>query len=826
MAGKLTGCDTGPAPTPDASNSPRTQICSDTNWKYCCTSGKVWDLACVEQADAMYPSTATDCGRDAWTAIQIPNTQQYFPRDFNVVALDGYIMGIVDVDDPIAASAWVTAKYFSLNRLQREPWAVISNTVSLCSGTVSGNVSHPSATNTYNDTCAMGKVTYNPTSFGPQGNLTTSFFDFSAAKAKMWAMSVALRDYENQITAAKSNTTDTTLTFTAKYSDINVFNVDAKWLSGTTSFVFNLPNATASVIVNIIPDKASASGTTALLMSISNASISSSIGGQSGKMAPGNLLWNIPTTLGSTDILSNLTISSTGFVGTLLAPNTVLNLYSTNVTGTIVAQSVQMASSEPHSAPYHVPASQLALAKQYIKHIVVIMQENRSFDNYFGTFPNATGIPSTVMGKTYDCDGSCNCSLNATGAGKYKFAPNPSPEDKTDLPHGNSDFQKSIANPVDNGATLSPADFLHAACQYIGGNSNTTALQDVLGYHVGNSSSDELYNYWQYAKNFVLQENMFESMPDWSPMEHNYMVSGWNADCSSGACQTSLTYNSSGTYLWNDISNLLCGAGVSWMFYKGEDWIHDCTSCASPKDIPTKCFNAEGSDSIVGFWSPLTRFQAYLQNKSNPKSTGDIAKLQSFYNSLNNVGTSLDPDGSQFPAVSWIVPGKQVAEHTEVPGTIDTMNIKWGEAYVTSIINALMSNRTLWETTAIFLSWDDWGGFYDHIPPVKNGTADAKNYQTYGLRVPGLVISPWVKSAGYIDPNQLSHDAYLKFIEDVFLGGKRIRPGQGNGCYTVSASTDPRTEAREALNASGDLRSDFDFSHSPLPPLTGLQCEY
>src|SRR5258708_29720344 len=74
-----------------------------------------------------------------------------------------------------------------------------------------------------------------------------------------------------------------------------------------------------------------------------------------------------------------------------------------------------------------------------------------------------------------------------------------------------------------------------------------------------------------------------------------------------------------------------------------------------------------------------------------------------------------------------------------------------------------------WQSTAIFLAWDDWGGFYDHVvPPMvdENG---------YGLRVPGLVISPYAK-AGLVDHQTLSFDAYVKFIEHVFLGGQRFDP--------------------------------------------------
>ena len=88
-----------------------------------------------------------------------------------------------------------------------------------------------------------------------------------------------------------------------------------------------------------------------------------------------------------------------------------------------------------------------------------------------------------------------------------------------------------------------------------------------------------------------------------------------------------------------------------------------------------------------------------------------------------------------------------------------------------------------WDSTAIFLQWDDWGGFYDNVvpPPVdQNG---------YGLRVPAMVISPYAKT-GYIDHQTLSSDAYLKFIEDDFLGGSRLNP-------KTDKRPDPRPDVRE-----------------------------
>jgi phospholipase C len=127
-----------------------------------------------------------------------------------------------------------------------------------------------------------------------------------------------------------------------------------------------------------------------------------------------------------------------------------------------------------------------------------------------------------------------------------------------------------------------------------------------------------------------------------------------------------------------------------------------------------------------------------------------------------------------------------------------------GQAYVTSLVNAIMQGPN-WNSCVVFLSWDDWGGFYDHVPPpVVDGNG-------YGLRVPGIVISPYAKQ-GFIDHQVLSHDGYNKFIEDLFLGGQRIDP-------RTDGRPDPRPGVRESATVLGDLLADFDFTQPPRPPL-------
>ena len=183
-------------------------------------------------------------------------------------------------------------------------------------------------------------------------------------------------------------------------------------------------------------------------------------------------------------------------------------------------------------------------------------------------------------------------------------------------------------------------------------------------------------------------------------------------------------------------------------------------------------------------WNPLPWFETVRQNGQ----LGNIQTLDHLYADAKN-GT--------LPAVSWVTPNGEVSEHP--PALVSA-----GQAYVTGLIDAIMKGPN-WNSAAIFLAWDDWGGFYDHVVPPsvdENG---------YGLRVPALVISPYAKR-GYIDHQTLSFDAYLKFIEDDFLGGQRIDPAN-------DGRPDRRPAVRENAAILGDLTEDFDFDQEPRPAL-------
>jgi phospholipase C len=156
-----------------------------------------------------------------------------------------------------------------------------------------------------------------------------------------------------------------------------------------------------------------------------------------------------------------------------------------------------------------------------------------------------------------------------------------------------------------------------------------------------------------------------------------------------------------------------------------------------------------------------------------------------------------DAASGNLPSVSWVVPSSVNSDHPGGPSTIRT-----SMQYVTKLINTVMKGPE-WESTAIFLTWDDWGGFYDHVNPKR------VDLNGYGIRVPSLLISPYAKQ-GFIDHRGYSFDSYLRLIEDRFLHGSRLNP-------KTMSRPDSRPTVREKL--AGDIRNSFDFSQDPQPPL-------
>jgi phospholipase C len=283
---------------------------------------------------------------------------------------------------------------------------------------------------------------------------------------------------------------------------------------------------------------------------------------------------------------------------------------------------------------------------------------------------------------------------------------------------------------------------------------------------------------------------MFTATDSWTLPSHLFLMSAWSASCPDPtdpmSCRSNLTLKSRPTrwefgdqpiHAWTDITWLLDRAGIQWRYYVGAD------TCWEPPCGGTHSRPYSSKAAVM----PIAGFTSFYDGERD--GIGD---------NIQNVHSFLDAaQTGTLPQVSWIVPASTVSDHPASPS-----NTRTAMAYVTTLINSVMQSPE-WNSTAIFLTWDDWGGFYDHVVPPnidQNG---------YGLRVPGLLISPYAK-AGSIDDTTLSFDSYLKMIEDRFLGGARLDPA-------TDGRPDSRPTVREPL--ANDVWNGFDFDQAPLPPL-------
>jgi len=421
-----------------------------------------------------------------------------------------------------------------------------------------------------------------------------------------------------------------------------------------------------------------------------------------------------------------------------------------------------------------------------IRHVIVIMQENRSFDSYFGTFPGADGIRA-ANGRRGACvpdvTGHRCIRPYHDGANKDSGGPHRHVDAVRDINGGRMNgFIKTARSALAADCRRFPQAHACASASDIG--------RDMMGYH----DSREIPNYWAYARSFLLQDHMFGPNSSWSLPAHLFLVSEWSARCNrSGrpkSCVNALDNPIKPPseapkpgvhvpdYAWTDLTYLLHRHGVSWRYYIARGTEPDCDRGH------LVCRSVHQDEETPGLMNPLPWFSTVRQNRQRK----NIAPTSAFFRAARQ---------GKLPAVSWVVPSDVVSEH---PPNLITR----GQAHVTNVVNAVMKSPD-WKSSAIFLAWDDWGGFYDHVVPPKvdeNG---------YGLRVPALVISPYARR-GFIDHQVLSFDAYAKFIEDDFLGGQRLDP-------RTDGRPDPRPTVRGRPPRLGNLARDFAFTQPPRPPL-------
>ena len=365
-----------------------------------------------------------------------------------------------------------------------------------------------------------------------------------------------------------------------------------------------------------------------------------------------------------------------------------------------------------------------------IQHVVILIQENRSFDNLFATFPGADGATTglTHTGKSIPLVKSsliAPCDFEHTFWG---FA--------LENARGKMDGFDTIN--CWNGKSFEPA--------------GTKAYQYV--------DPAQIKPYWSMAKQWVLADHLFPTQGSGSFTAHLDLVRGstaigsdrsvvdgpthqpWGCDSPAGTVTDLLKPSTTGypstgqilpnagpfpCYHWNTIAERLDAKHISWKYYTPELCKSSCKTTGT-------------------LWNP---FDAIYDVRYTSRWTTNI--------SIPETNIFADLTAGTLPAVAWVVPDNTNSDHPDEPS--DT-----GPSWVAQVVNAV-GKSSYWDSTAILILWDDWGGFYDNeLPPQLD-------YNGLGFRVPMIVVSPYASLGASGKPGYISHTQYefgsiLKFIEE------------------------------------------------------------
>ena len=378
----------------------------------------------------------------------------------------------------------------------------------------------------------------------------------------------------------------------------------------------------------------------------------------------------------------------------------------------------------PPGASTAAPVVVASAAAKKIQHVFVLLQENHTFDNYFGTYPGADGLPANLKLPIDPAKPS------AGTASPYHLGSTRTP----DLDHGSVTARVAIDGGRMDG-------FVQAQ------DARSLPGKTALGYYDGR----DLALYWQLAHDYVLADRFFSSARGGSLENHQYSVAARTSGMGEKIPASGLTMPT--------IFDRLDASRVSWKFYvKNYD----------PSLTFRTVTSGNPKDSQVA-WVPLLSMPAFVDD---PARFSNIVDLSSLYRDLS-AGTA--------PAVSYLVQGG-TSEHP--PG-----DVAHGQQAVASLIAAIMRSP-VWSSSAIIISWDDWGGWYDHVvPPQVDGDG-------YGLRVPALIISPYARH-GFIDHTTSDFTSILKFIERL---------------HGLAPLTTRDEQASDMLEA-------FDFNQTPGAPV-------
>ncbi len=387
-----------------------------------------------------------------------------------------------------------------------------------------------------------------------------------------------------------------------------------------------------------------------------------------------------------------------------------------------------------------------ATASTAIDHVFIIVKENHTFDNFFATFPGANGATQATTSSGTQSLGAPFTTLDYPGPNDFNTA--------------HTDYDSGKMDAFDTGEQGGLYGILAAVTN-----------GPFVTYAPSNGQAGGAINwYWEVAQQGTLCDNYFTSVMGPSTPNHMFLV----AATSGGA-----------------ISNAsILGGGVTVLDSSGTQQSHPAEFTTS--EIPTTLMNeleakglswryfAEGSGNVVGQVATL------VEDNYASIEMIDAAKGLADFSTNYNTTASLDQNLAGLLAqgtvgnVTWIRPSAGDSEHPAL-GAVDD-----GSAWTMSVVNAIGQSQ-YWSKCAIFIVWDDYGGFYDHVAPPQ------VDQFGLGFRVPCIVLSPYAKQG--VDHTQLEHSSVVKFAETVF------------GLPTMTA--------RDA--AAADLTDAFDFTQTPRP---------
>jgi len=408
-------------------------------------------------------------------------------------------------------------------------------------------------------------------------------------------------------------------------------------------------------------------------------------------------------------------------------------------------------------------AARPSVSSNKIQHVIIVVQENRTFNNLFATFKGTTGATTGYYLKTVN--------------GKQVKTPIALTESTLQAPnfnHGSEAYNYDC-----DGQNTYPK----TSCDMDGFN-----LEGVDGNNPAGTGAYQYVNpnyikpYWTIAKNFGIADELFETQGSASFTAHQDLIHGGSmiVDTTCGSSEPACSLID----LPDENTNWGCGAPASVVTsllttagqYENNEGPFPCLT------YPDKTMN-DLLDAAGVSWKYYT--PPYKSDTAGAEWDA-MAALSEVYNGpdwKNNVSipqTNIFKDltGGTLPAVSWLIPTQTDSDHPHGPKAVDT-----GPDWIASVVNAV-GQSSYWDSTAVIVTWDDWGGFFDPVPP-----AFFDNQGGLGFRVPMLVVSPYTKK-GTISHTQYEFASILKFVEDNWDLGQMGTPSYPNNDARATSMDD------------------------------------